>query len=51
VVIAYTNLSACSASLGVAYPYYAKLHVLNIDTTSTPNGRRIDFEILTDSNC
>jgi len=31
--------------------YYAKLHVLAIDTTSGPNGRRIDFEILTDINC
>jgi len=51
VVIAYTNLSACQASLGVPYPYYAKLHVLTIDTTSTPNGRRIDFAILTDINC
>jgi hypothetical protein len=51
VVIAYTSLSACAGSLGVAYPYYAKLHVLGIDTTSTPNGRRIDFEILSDLNC
>jgi len=51
VVIAYSNLSVCGASLGVPYPYYAKLHVLTIDTTSTPNGRRIDFEILTDLNC
>ena len=31
--------------------FYAKLHVLAIDTTSTPNGRRIDFEILGNYNC
>ncbi len=31
--------------------FYAKLHVLDIDTTSGPNGRRIDFEILNDINC
>jgi hypothetical protein len=30
---------------------YAKLRVLDIDTTSTPNGRRITFEILNDQNC
>jgi hypothetical protein len=31
--------------------FYAKLHVLAIDTTSGPNGRRIDFLILSDINC
>ncbi len=51
VVIAYSNLSACPASVGIAYPFYAKLLVLTIDTTSTPHGRRIDFRILTDINC
>ena len=30
---------------------YAKLHVLSLDTTSAPNGRRIEFEILTNFNC
>jgi hypothetical protein len=30
---------------------YAKLRVLDIDTTSAPNGRRITFEILNDQNC
>ncbi len=36
---------------GLPGVYYSKLHVLDIDTTSTPNGRRIDFEILSDLNC
>lgn len=31
--------------------YYAKLHVLSIDTTSSPGGRSLHFEILTDINC
>jgi hypothetical protein len=40
-----------SCSFGIASVYYAKLHVLTIDTTSGPDGRRIDFEILNDINC
>jgi hypothetical protein len=40
-----------TCSYGIPAVYYAKLHVLTIDTTSTPNGRRINFEILTDLNC
>jgi hypothetical protein len=51
VVLAYTNQSACSASLGIAYPYYAKLQVIQIDTMSAPGGRRIEFVILSDLNC
>lgn len=43
--------SAVSCSYGIPAFYYAKLHVLDIDTTSTPNGRRIQFEILNDLNC
>jgi hypothetical protein len=43
--------SAVTCSYGIPAFYYAKLHVLEIDTTSTPNGRRIDFEILNDLNC
>lgn len=31
--------------------YYAKLHVISIDTTSGPGGRTMKFEILTDINC
>ena len=38
-------------SFGITSIYYAKLHVLRIDTTSGPNGRRIDFEILNNVNC
>ena len=43
--------SSFTCSYGIPGVLYAKLHVLEIDTTSAPNGRRIDFEILTDSNC
>ncbi len=38
-------------SFGITSIYYAKLHVLRVDTTSGPNGRRIDFEILNNVNC
>ena len=51
VVLVYTNQSACSSSLGVAYPYYAKLKVIAIDTMPGATTRRIDFMILTDLNC
>jgi hypothetical protein len=40
-----------SCTIGVTSYYYAKLHVLTIDTTSAPTGRRLDFEILTNRNC
>lgn len=40
-----------TCSFNIPAVFYAKLHVLAIDTTSGPNGRRIDFEILTDVNC
>ncbi len=43
--------SPLTCPFGLPGVYYAKLHVLAIDTTSTPNGRRIDFEILNDLNC
>ena len=49
VAILHSRPLACS--FGISVVYYAKLHVLAIDTTSGPNGRRIDFEILTDINC
>ena len=39
----------CSFQLTTAY--YAKLHVISIDTTSGPGGRTMKFEILTDINC
>jgi hypothetical protein len=41
--------SSVSCSYGIPAFYYAKLHVLTIDTTSSV--RRIDFEILTNLNC
>lgn len=49
VVIIHSRPLGCS--FGITAVFYAKLHVLAIDTTSGPNGRRIDFEILTDINC
>ncbi|HLZ44543.1 MAG TPA: hypothetical protein VKQ05_02600 [Gemmatimonadales bacterium] len=49
VVVAHSGTVTCS--FGILAYYYAKLHVLAIDTTTGPNGRRIDFEILTDVNC
>lgn len=38
-------------SWGGSAVYYGKLRVIAIDTTSGSNGRRIDFEILVDTNC
>jgi len=49
VLIAHSTLVTCS--FGVQTYYYAKLHVLAIDTTSGPNGRRLQFVILADLNC
>lgn len=49
VAILHSRPSVCS--FGISVVYYAKLHVLRIDATSGPNGRRIDFVILTDINC
>jgi hypothetical protein len=49
VLIAHSTLVTCS--FGVSTYYYAKLHVLAIDTTSGPNGRRLKFVILVDLNC
>jgi hypothetical protein len=49
VMILHSRPLVCS--FGITSIYYAKLHVLAIDTTSGPNGRRIDFEILNNINC
>src|SRR5258708_39865420 len=49
VLIGHSTLVTCS--FGVQTYYYAKLHVLAIDTTSGPNGRRLQFVILADLNC
>ena len=43
--------NALSCTFGLSYPLYAKLHILTIDTTSGPNGRRIDFLVLANGNC
>jgi hypothetical protein len=51
VVILHSRPQGCSISPATAFVFYAKLHVLAIDTTSGPNGRRIDFEILNNLNC
>lgn len=45
VVIAHSSTVTCS--FGILAYYYAKLHVLAIDSVA----RRMDFEILTDINC
>lgn len=49
VAILHSRPASCSS--GISSVFYAKLRVLAIDTTSGPNGRRIDFQILTDINC
>jgi hypothetical protein len=51
VLILHSRPQGCSFSPTPGFVFYAKLHVLAIDTTSGPNGRRIDFEILTNVNC
>ncbi|MGH7607806.1 MAG: hypothetical protein ACREME_10745 [Gemmatimonadales bacterium] len=40
-----------SCSFGIGAFFYGKLQVLAVDTTSGPNGRRIDFQILVNTNC
>ena len=49
--VAILHSSPTTCTFGIAAVFYAKLHVLAIDTTSGPNGRRLDVEILTDINC
>jgi hypothetical protein len=49
VVLLHSHPVTCS--FGLAALFYAKLHVLAVDTTSGPNGRRMDFEVLTNINC
>jgi len=51
VAIVHSRAAQCSSDLSPVHNFFAKLHVLDIDTTSGPNGRRIDLEILTDINC
>ncbi len=49
--VAVIHSRTLTCSFGLAAVLFAKLHVLAIDTTSGPNGRRIDFEILANYNC
>jgi hypothetical protein len=49
VVIMHSRPLGCS--FGITAVFYAKLQVVAIDTASGPNGRRMDFIILTDVNC
>jgi hypothetical protein len=49
--VAILHSRSLTCSFGIAAVFYAKLHVLAIDTTSALNGRRMDFEILTNVNC
>lgn len=49
VAIMHSRPTTCS--FGIPAHYFAKLQVLAIDTTSDPNGRRLDLQILVDTNC
>jgi hypothetical protein len=49
--VAILHSRPASCTFGITTLYYAKLHVIRIDTTTGPDGRRIDFEILSDVNC
>ena len=51
VAVLHSRAVQCSFDYQPNHNYFAKLHVLAIDTTSGPNGRRIDLEILTNINC
>lgn len=51
VAILHSRPQGCSFNPTGGYVFYAKLRVLVIDTTSGPNGRRIDFEMLANVNC
>jgi len=55
VVMAHSIPTTCS--FGIAAAYYAKMHIIRIDTTAAVDtatglsGRRVDFEILVNLNC
>lgn len=51
VAVMHSRAVQCSYDLQPIHNYFAKLRVIAIDTTSGPNGRRIDLEMLTDINC
>jgi hypothetical protein len=45
--IVHSQPTACNIGLSAAYYYYAKLQILTVDLAA----RRIDFQILVDTNC
>jgi hypothetical protein len=49
--VAILHSRSLTCAFGLAGVFYAKLHVLAIDTSSAPGGRWMKFEILTDINC
>ena len=51
VAVIHSRPVQCSFDIQPAHNYFAKVHVLAIDTTSGPNGRRIDLVVLTNINC
>ena len=51
VAVVHSRLVQCSYDYQPSHNYFAKLHVLAIDTSSAPGGRRIDLEVLTNINC
>ena len=51
VVALHSRSVQCSFDFQPVHNYFAKLLVLDIDTTSSPTGRRIDLRVLTNINC
>ncbi|HJS42563.1 MAG TPA: hypothetical protein VJ755_03760 [Gemmatimonadales bacterium] len=51
VVALHSRSVQCSFDFQPVHNYFAKLLVLDIDTTSGPTGRRIDLRVLTNINC
>jgi hypothetical protein len=45
--IVHSQPTSCNIGLSAGYYYYAKLQILTVDTAA----RRIDFQILVDTNC
>jgi hypothetical protein len=51
VAVMHSRLVQCSYDYQPSHNYFAKLHVLEIDTSSAAGGRSIKLEILTNVNC
>lgn len=48
--VVHSRATTCPSGIGATY--YAKFFVITIDTSSTdPNGRRVDLQVLVDQNC